>query len=76
MNPALGFVEIRSLTDLERRARLEAEVAERVDQDRRNHGGPSVLLPRHPRQLLCGHLEAAIGPSLVRLDGSCCACSR
>jgi len=69
------WVEVRSVQDEETRAGLEAEVAARVDHDRRNHGGVSVLLPRHPRRLLCGCVEPAVGPSQVDGDGCCLACS-
>ena len=60
-------------TDPDRRALEEARVAADVARDREALG----LVPARPRvrTLLCGCVDPVIGPSVVRRDGSCCACS-
>lgn len=65
--------EIRAIGDDDRRAAEEARIASEVARDRAEAGlVPHVL--RSPT-LLCGCVDPAIGPTVVRKDGSCCACS-
>jgi hypothetical protein len=68
------WVEVRSLQDPELRAAAERAMAEARELAQLAMV-PPPFHPRDPRRLLCGCVDPEIGPSVVRADGSCCACS-
>lgn len=72
---ATSWWYVGRIDDPDEQDRARSIVADGVRRWRTEAGLVPVPPRRNPRRFLCGCSDPPIGPSVVRADGTCCACS-